>query len=203
MVARTATASPHLAADRELARNGRAVGEPGAGARHRPGSEQEAIAYARRSPNPRIRRRDGDRILPAGGQLLANEMAPRVHNSGHWTIEGAVTSQFENHLRAIAGMPLGSTAARGHSAMLNLIGSMPTARCCWTNPGCTYTIMARARGPAASSGMSRLSRNRRPQAICAKRVRWRVQGARYAPSAPGSDPHVPGPVQAAPSCRSG
>jgi 5-(carboxyamino)imidazole ribonucleotide synthase len=59
------------------------------------------------------------------GRLLANEMAPRVHNSGHWTIEGAVTSQFENHLRAIAGLPLGSTAARGHCAMLNLIGTMP------------------------------------------------------------------------------
>ena len=59
------------------------------------------------------------------GQLLANEMAPRVHNSGHWTIEGAVTSQFENHIRAIAGLPLGSTAARGHSAMINLIGTMP------------------------------------------------------------------------------
>jgi 5-(carboxyamino)imidazole ribonucleotide synthase len=59
------------------------------------------------------------------GRLLANEMAPRVHNSGHWTIEGAVTSQFENHLRAITGLPLGSTAARGHCAMLNLIGTMP------------------------------------------------------------------------------
>jgi 5-(carboxyamino)imidazole ribonucleotide synthase len=59
------------------------------------------------------------------GRLLANEMAPRVHNSGHWTIEGAVTSQFENHLRAICGLPLGDTAARGHSAMLNLIGQMP------------------------------------------------------------------------------
>src|SRR4026207_1994264 len=53
------------------------------------------------------------------GKLVANEMAPRVHNSGHWTIEGAVTSQFENHVRAIAGLPLGSTAARGHSAMIN------------------------------------------------------------------------------------
>ncbi len=62
------------------------------------------------------------------GRLLANEMAPRVHNSGHWTIEGAVTSQFENHVRAIAGLPLGSTAARGHSAMLNLIGTMPDRR---------------------------------------------------------------------------
>jgi len=60
-----------------------------------------------------------------GGKLLANEMAPRVHNSGHWTIEGAVTSQFENHLRAILDLPLGSTRARGYSAMLNLIGAMP------------------------------------------------------------------------------
>jgi 5-(carboxyamino)imidazole ribonucleotide synthase len=59
------------------------------------------------------------------GRLLANEMAPRVHNSGHWTIEGAVTSQFENHLRAILGMPLGSTAAMGVSAMINLIGELP------------------------------------------------------------------------------
>jgi len=59
------------------------------------------------------------------GRLLANEMAPRVHNSGHWTIEGAVTSQFENHLRAVTGMPLGSTSALGCSAMLNLIGDVP------------------------------------------------------------------------------
>jgi 5-(carboxyamino)imidazole ribonucleotide synthase len=59
------------------------------------------------------------------GRLVANEMAPRVHNSGHWTIEGAVTSQFENHLRAILGLPLGACGARGYSAMINLIGSMP------------------------------------------------------------------------------
>jgi 5-(carboxyamino)imidazole ribonucleotide synthase len=61
------------------------------------------------------------------GQLLANEMAPRVHNSGHWTIEGAETSQFENHLRAVLGLPLGSTAAVGHSVMLNWVGAMPEA----------------------------------------------------------------------------
>ena len=60
-----------------------------------------------------------------GGRLVANEMAPRVHNSGHWTIEGAVTSQFENHLRAILGLPLGSTAAVGHAAMVNFVGRMP------------------------------------------------------------------------------
>jgi 5-(carboxyamino)imidazole ribonucleotide synthase len=61
------------------------------------------------------------------GSLVANEMAPRVHNSGHWTIEGAETSQFENHLRAILGLPLGSTRALGHSAMINIIGTMPPA----------------------------------------------------------------------------
>jgi 5-(carboxyamino)imidazole ribonucleotide synthase len=61
------------------------------------------------------------------GRLLANEMAPRVHNSGHWTIEGAETSQFENHLRAVLGLPLGSTAAVGTSVMLNWVGAMPDA----------------------------------------------------------------------------
>ncbi|HEY5957456.1 MAG TPA: ATP-grasp domain-containing protein, partial [Polyangiaceae bacterium] len=57
--------------------------------------------------------------------LVANEFAPRVHNSGHWSIEGAKTSQFENHLRAIVGLPLGDTAVRGHVAMLNLVGAVP------------------------------------------------------------------------------
>lgn len=60
-----------------------------------------------------------------GTTLLANEMAPRVHNSGHWTIEGAETSQFSNHLRAIAGLPLGSTNPLGPCAMVNIIGSAP------------------------------------------------------------------------------
>lgn len=59
------------------------------------------------------------------GTLLANEFAPRVHNSGHWTIEGAATSQFENHLRAILDMPLGPTGAVAHAGMINLIGEMP------------------------------------------------------------------------------
>ncbi|MCI1730692.1 MAG: 5-(carboxyamino)imidazole ribonucleotide synthase [Chiayiivirga sp.] len=64
-------------------------------------------------------------LFVCGETLLANEMAPRVHNSGHWTIEGAETSQFQNHLRAVLGLPLGSTAARGVSCMLNWIGTMP------------------------------------------------------------------------------
>ncbi|MHA6204368.1 5-(carboxyamino)imidazole ribonucleotide synthase [Dyella soli] len=61
------------------------------------------------------------------GELLGNEMAPRVHNSGHWTIEGALTSQFENHVRAVLGLPLGDTSARGLSAMFNWIGELPDA----------------------------------------------------------------------------
>ena len=61
------------------------------------------------------------------GQLLANELAPRVHNSGHWTIEGSDTSQFQNHLRAVLGLPLGDTRMLGHACMLNWIGAMPEA----------------------------------------------------------------------------
>jgi phosphoribosylaminoimidazole carboxylase (NCAIR synthetase) len=90
-----------------------------------------------------------------GDALLANEIAPRVHNTGHWTIEGADCSQFENHLRAILGWPLGSTAARGHVAMLNLIGRTPavagTAR---PSRRRTCTSTARSRAQAASSATS-------------------------------------------------
>lgn len=67
--------------------------------------------------------------------LVANEMAPRVHNSGHWTIEGAETSQFENHLRAVLGWPLGDPRARGHAGMLNLIGRMPPRDAVLAVPG--------------------------------------------------------------------
>jgi len=61
------------------------------------------------------------------GKLLGNEMAPRVHNSGHWTIEGAHTSQFENHVRAVLGLPLGDTGMRGAAAMFNWVGELPDA----------------------------------------------------------------------------
>ncbi len=64
-------------------------------------------------------------LFEVDGKLLANEMAPRVHNSGHGTIEGNVTSQFENHLRAILGWPLGSTAPRGTAVMVNVLGALP------------------------------------------------------------------------------
>ena len=66
-------------------------------------------------------------LFVAKGQLLANEFAPRVHNSGHWTIEGAETSQFANHILAITGASPASTDAVGHAGMLNLIGDIPSA----------------------------------------------------------------------------
>ena len=64
-------------------------------------------------------------LFAVGSDLLVNEFAPRVHNSGHWTIEGAQTSQFENHLRAGLGLPLGDASARGPAAMVNCIGVLP------------------------------------------------------------------------------
>ncbi|HZP28964.1 MAG TPA: 5-(carboxyamino)imidazole ribonucleotide synthase [Acidimicrobiia bacterium] len=74
-------------------------------------------------------------LFDVAGMLFANEIAPRVHNSGHWTIEGAETSQFENHLRAVLGWPLGSTAARDHSVMVNCIGEMPDREAVLAIPG--------------------------------------------------------------------
>ncbi len=66
-------------------------------------------------------------LFDRDGELLGNEIAPRVHNSGHWTIEGAVCSQFENHVRAVVGLPLGDTSLRNPSVMLNWIGALPDA----------------------------------------------------------------------------
>ena len=74
-------------------------------------------------------------LFECDGRLLVNEMAPRVHNSGHWTIEGAVTSQFENHLRAVSGLPPGDTGTLGFSAMLNLIGELPDSNELLSVPG--------------------------------------------------------------------
>ena len=64
-------------------------------------------------------------LFQVGDRLLANEVAPRVHNSGHWTQDGAVTCQFENHVRAVAGLPLGDPSAVGYSVMINLLGDLP------------------------------------------------------------------------------
>jgi 5-(carboxyamino)imidazole ribonucleotide synthase len=71
-----------------------------------------------------------------GQQLLVNEIAPRVHNSGHWTMQGADTCQFENHLRAVRGLPLGSTKVTSPTAMINIIGCKAFARDMLSIPGC-------------------------------------------------------------------
>ena len=78
------------------------------------------------------------------GQLLANEFAPRVHNSGHWTIEGSETSQFENHVRAILDLPLGSTAPVGFSAMVNFIGGLPSTELLLAIPNAHVHLYAKA-----------------------------------------------------------
>ncbi|MBL9000989.1 MAG: 5-(carboxyamino)imidazole ribonucleotide synthase [Phycisphaerae bacterium] len=87
-----------------------------------------------------------------GDDLLANEMAPRVHNSGHWTIEGSVTSQFENHLRAVCGLPLGDPSPRGHSLMLNLVGYAPDATVWLGTPGAHLHLYGKAARPGRKVG---------------------------------------------------
>lgn len=91
-------------------------------------------------------------LFDDGVDLLANEIAPRVHNTGHWTIEGAETSQFENHLRAITGAPLGSTAPRGESAMINIIGALPDPRRVLAVPGAYLHLYGKAPRPGRKLG---------------------------------------------------
>ncbi len=91
-------------------------------------------------------------LFQVGDELLGNEMAPRVHNSGHWTIEGAETSQFENHLRAVTGLPLGSTSARGSSAMVNLIGVVPDAAALAAVPGAHLHLYGKEPRPGRKLG---------------------------------------------------
>ncbi len=91
-------------------------------------------------------------LFQAGGELLANEMAPRVHNSGHWTIEGASTSQFENHLRAVVGLPLGAADARGPTAMVNLIGRVPDPARVLAVPGAHLHLYGKAARPGRKLG---------------------------------------------------
>jgi 5-(carboxyamino)imidazole ribonucleotide synthase len=83
-------------------------------------------------------------LFEVGGMLLANEYAPRVHNTGHWTIDGAVASQFENHVRAILGRPLGSTEALGESVMVNLVGGVPPLERVLAVPGAHLHVYGKA-----------------------------------------------------------
>ena len=84
--------------------------------------------------------------------LLVNEIAPRVHNSGHWTIEGAETSQFENHLRACLGLPLGRTENVGWSAMVNLIGEIPEVPRIARTPGAHLHLYGKQPRPGRKLG---------------------------------------------------
>lgn len=97
-----------------------------------PGASEAAVEQARRHITALLNHLNyvgtlAVEFFDAGDRLLANEMAPRVHNTGHWTMDGCRTSQFENHLRAVAGLPLGSTESLGACAMVNLIGTLPDA----------------------------------------------------------------------------
>ena len=83
-------------------------------------------------------------LFQVGDQLIANEFAPRVHNSGHWTIEGSHTSQFENHVRAVLGMPLGSTALRCPTVMINALGSLPDRDAVLALPGAHFHSYGKA-----------------------------------------------------------
>jgi 5-(carboxyamino)imidazole ribonucleotide synthase len=91
-------------------------------------------------------------LFQVDGRLLANEIAPRVHNSGHWTIEGADTSQFENHLRAILGWPLGSIAMTGSAAMVNLIGTLPPEEELLAVPGAALHLYGKSARPGRKLG---------------------------------------------------
>lgn len=92
-------------------------------------------------------------LFEAAGLLLANEFAPRVHNSGHWTIDGARTSQFENHLRAILGLPLGATEACAASVtMVNLIGAVPDTAALLALPGAHLHLYGKAPRPGRKLG---------------------------------------------------
>ena len=91
-------------------------------------------------------------LFVVGDELLGNEMAPRVHNSGHWTIEGAETSQFEQHLRAVTGRALGPTGMLGVAAMVNLIGSEPHAEVVAAIPGAHMHTYGKAPRPGRKLG---------------------------------------------------
>ncbi|MHB8254613.1 MAG: 5-(carboxyamino)imidazole ribonucleotide synthase [Acidiferrobacter sp.] len=112
-------------------------------------------------------------LFQKGDELLANEMAPRVHNSGHWTIEGAETSQFENHMRAIVGLPLGSTAPVGHAGMVNFVGTLPDIAQVLSVPGAHMHIYGKEARPGRKLGHATVrahSEKALSQALAALRV---------------------------------
>ncbi len=91
-------------------------------------------------------------LFQVGGHLMANEIAPRVHNSGHWTLDGADASQFENHIRAVTGMPLAEPRVPGPAAMINLIGELPDLGAVAEVPGARIHLYDKAPRPGRKLG---------------------------------------------------
>ncbi|MDR0330129.1 MAG: ATP-grasp domain-containing protein, partial [Chitinispirillales bacterium] len=104
-------------------------------------------------------------LFDADSTLLANEIAPRVHNTGHWTIEGAQTSQFENHVRAVAGLPLGGAKAVCFNAMVNFIGAMPNAAAVMGVKGAHFHDYGKAPKPGRKLGHATVCSNVRDDAM--------------------------------------
>ena len=143
-----------LSSDRESSPGGHPEGElcPGAGPRRRPSNQT-----AQRLAALVLHRLDYVGVLAielfeVGGRLLANEMAPRVHNSGHWTLDGADASQFENHIRAVTGMPLATPRVAGPTAMVNIIGELPDPGALAAIPGARLHLYDKAPRPVRKIG---------------------------------------------------
>jgi 5-(carboxyamino)imidazole ribonucleotide synthase len=135
---------------------------------HRDGVLRRSIAPAP-DTSPAVRQQAGDAVrrvmaeldyvgvlavefFQKGEALVANEMAPRVHNSGHWSIEGARTSQFENHVRAVVGWPLGPAEAVAHSGMINLLGRLPEPAAVLAVPGAHLHVYGKKPRPGRKVG---------------------------------------------------
>ncbi len=113
------------------------------------------------------------------GELLVNEIAPRVHNSGHWTIDGAETSQFENHLRAITGMPLGGTRANREALMFNWIGELPDREHILSIPGVHWHDYGKSARPGRKIGHATLTADTRQELLVNAHTLARAAGGTF------------------------
>ncbi len=121
-------------------------------------------------------------LFETANGLVANEMAPRVHNSGHWTIEGAVTSQFENHIRAVSGQPLGDTSPRGVSCMVNIIAEHGQTRRILELPYAHLHLYDKAERPGRKLGHVNILADNYEELV------WRVRNcAEFLPGLPEFD----------------
>lgn len=121
-------------------------------------------------------------------ELLVNEIAPRVHNSGHWTIDAAETSQFENHLRAITGMPLGDTTVNREALMFNWIGGFPDREQILSIEGVHWHDYGKTPRPGRKIGHATLTAGSRLDLIARARRLAAMAGGAF----PGLMRHLPG-----------